>query len=152
MTESVRFSMTKGEDMRCKGLSAAIVSDTLQLMQNIKDVLPRLQHSPANTAMADIIPGTAQVIKSISDSDGCMDVVALLSAIEAVLHKVRKAELRPKADLIALLQISCDHVSRMVSQLANSNEIYMGYLNRSHGLIRQLRAYHRDKPDHKAAA
>jgi two-component system chemotaxis sensor kinase CheA len=144
--------MTKGKDMHCNGISAGIVSDTLQLMQNIKDALLRLQQSPTDIAIANSIPGTAQAIKNMSDLGGCKDVAALLYAIETVLHRVRDAELRPKADLIALLQICCDHVSRMVSQLANGDEMYLGYLNRSHGLIRQLRAYHRNKLEYDAAA
>lgn len=138
--------------MHCNEISAGIVSDTLQLMQNIKDALLRLQQSPTDTAMASAIPSTALAIKDMTGFDGCKDVVALLSAIEAVLHRMRDAELRPKADLIALLQICCDHVSRMASQLANRDEIYLGDLKRSHGLIRQLRAYHRNKLEHEAAA
>lgn len=73
---------------------------------------------------------------------GCKHVVAFLSVFEDVLSRLRDAELLPKASLIALLLICCGHVSTMVSELANSDEIYRGHLNRSHGLIRQLSAYH----------
>lgn len=138
--------------MHCNRISNGTVSDILELMQDIKDVLLRLEQSPTDTAIASTIPSTTKAIKNMPDFDGCKHVIALLSAIEAVLHRVRDAELRPKAELIALLLICCDHVSRMVRQFANRDEIYLGYLKRSHGLIRQLRAYHRNKFEHDAAA
>jgi two-component system, chemotaxis family, sensor kinase CheA len=129
-----------------------MISDSLELMQNIKDVLLSLQQTPTDTAIASTIPSTTQAMKDMTNFYGCKHVVALLCVIEGVLHRVRVAELRPKADLIALLLICCDHVSRMVRQFANRDEIYLGYLKRSHGLIRQLRAYHRNKFEHDAAA
>lgn len=121
-------------------------------MQYIKDVLLLLQQSPTDISVASTIPSTTQAIEDMTDFDEYKHVVALLCAIEGVLHRVRDAELRPKTELIALLLICCDHVSRMVRQFANRDEIYLGYLKRSHGLIRQLRAYHRNKFEHGAAA
>jgi hypothetical protein len=57
------------------------------------------------------------------------------------LNRLRDAVLLPRADMIVLLLICCDHVSRMATQLAQRDEIYLGDLKRSHGLIRQLRPY-----------
>jgi two-component system chemotaxis sensor kinase CheA len=138
--------------MLCNRISNGLISDSLELMQDIKDVLLRLQQTPTDTAIASTIPSTTQAIKDMTNFHGCKHVVALLCVIEGVLHRVRDAELRPKAELISLLLICCDHVSRMVRQFANRDEIYLGYLKRSHGLIRQLRAYHRNKFEHEAAA
>lgn len=120
-------------------------------MQYIKDALLLLQQSPTDISVASTIPSTTQAIEDMTDFDEYKHVVALLCAIEGVLHRVREAELRPKADLIALLLICINHVSRMVSQIAYRDEIYLGYLNRSHGLIRQLRDYQGGRFKHAAA-
>jgi chemotaxis protein histidine kinase CheA len=120
-------------------------------MRDIKDVLLLLQHSPADVSIASTLPGTKQIIEDKTDFDEYKHVVALLCAIEAVLNRVRDAELRPKADLIALLFICINHISRMVSQIACRDEIYLGYLNRSHGLIRQLRDYQGRRFNYAAA-
>ncbi len=133
-------------------MSNDLIGDSLELMQDIKDVLLRLQQSPTDIAIANTIPSTTQAIKKMANFYGCKHVVAFLSVIEGVLGRVRDAELRPKADLITLLLICCDHVSRMVSQLANRDEIYLGYLKRSHGLSRQLRAYHEYEIEYATAA
>ncbi len=138
--------------MHRNGISTGIVNDTLELMQNVKEVLLRVQQSPADTAMANTIPGTTPAILNMANIYGCKHVVAFLFVTERVLSRVRDAELRPKANLIALLLICCEHVSTMVSQLANRDEIYLGHINRSHGLMQQLRAYHGNKVGHAAAA
>ncbi len=130
---------------------ATSIGDCLELMQGIKEVLLRLQQTPADTAITSAIPSTAQAIKSMTDIYGCKHVAAFLSVFEGVLNGLRDAELRPKADLIALLVICCDHVSRMAGHLAHRDEIYLGDLKRSHGLIRQLRAYLGNKGGHAAA-
>ena len=143
--------MTEG-NKACNGISAGTVSDTLELMQGIKDVLLRLRQSPVDIDLANSIPGTALAIKSMTGVYGCKHVVAFLSVIEDVLRRVRDAELRPKEDLIALLLICCDHVFGMTSQLVNRNEIYLGDLKRSHGLIRQLRAYLGNKTEYATVA
>ena len=118
-----------------------LIGDTLELVQGIKDVLLRLQQSPADTSIASAIPSTTQAIKDMSNIYGCKHVVAFLSVFEGVLNRLRDAELLPRADMIVLLLICCDHVSRMATQLARRDEIYLGDLKRSHGLIRQLRPY-----------
>lgn len=122
-------------------MSNDFISDTLVLMQGIKHVLLRLQQSPTDTAIANSIPSTTTAIHNMTDVYGCKHVVGFLSVIEGVLSKIRNHELRPKAELIALLLICCDHVARMLSQLVHRDEIYLGDLKRSHGLIRQLRPY-----------
>jgi chemotaxis protein histidine kinase CheA len=103
-----------------------LIGDTLELIQGIKDVMVRLQQSPTDTAIANSIPSTAQAIKNMTNICGCKHVVSFLSVFESVLNRVRDGELRPKADLIVLLLICCDHVSRMASQLAHRDEIYLG--------------------------
>ena len=118
-----------------------LIGDTLELIQGIKDVLLRLQQSPTDPAIASAIPGTAQAIKNMTNIYGCKHVAAFLSVFEGVLNRVRDNELQPSEDLIALLLICCDHVSGMARQLAHRDDIYLGDLKRSHGLIRQLRAY-----------
>lgn len=137
--------------MHLDSTQATLIGDCLELMQGIKEVLLRLQQTPADTAIASAIPSTAQAIKSMADMYGCKHVAAFLFVFEAVLNGLRDAELRPKADLIALLVICCDHVSRMASHLAHRDEIYLGDLKRSHGLIRQLHAYLGNKDGHAAA-
>lgn len=127
-------------------------SDTLELIGDIRDGLSRLKQAPAETAVANSIPSIAPAMKSMADLGGDKHVAAFLSALEEVLGRVRDAELRPKADLIALLLICCEHVSRMVSQLADRDEVYLGDLKRSHGLTRQLRAYQRNRFEHTAVA
>ena len=134
--------------MYLNGISIGLVSDTLESMLGIKNGLLRLKQSPADTAIACSIPDTGQAIKSMTNIYGCKHVVAFLSVFEGVLNRVRDAELRPQEDLIDLLLICCDHVSRMVSQLANRDEVYLGDLKRSHGLIRQLRAYTGDEAEY----
>ena len=138
--------------MHCNRILTDFISDSLELMQDIKGVLLRLQQSPTDTAVANTIPSTTQAIKNMIHFYGCKHVVAFLSVFEDVLSSVRNAELRPKASLITLLLICCDHVSTIVSQLANRDEIYRGHLNRSHGLIRQLSAYHGNKVEYATAA
>jgi chemotaxis protein histidine kinase CheA len=138
--------------MHRKGISTGIASDILGLMQDIKDGLLRLKQSLTDpAALANTIPSTAQAIKNMADVDGYKHVVALLYMFEDVFGRVRDAELRPKADLIALLLFCCDHVSGMATQLAHGDEIYLGDLKRNHGLNRQLRAYQRNKFEHSAA-
>jgi len=129
----------------------ALIGETHELMQGIKDVLLRLQQSPTDTAVASAIPSTAQAIKNMTNTYGCKHVAAFLSVFEGVLNRVRDAEFRPKAGLIVLLLMCCDHVSGMASQLAHRDEIYLGDLKRSHGLIRQLRAYLENRVEHVAA-
>ncbi|HTN95201.1 MAG TPA: hypothetical protein VMJ33_11520 [Gallionella sp.] len=123
-------------------ISIGFINDYVpESMQGIKDVLLLLQDSPTDIAIASTLPSTTQAFKDMADFGGHEHIVALLYAIDGVLNRVRNAELRPDAGLIALLLICVDHVSRMVSRLAHRHEIYLGYLKRSHGLIRQLRDY-----------
>ena len=79
-------------------------------------------------------------------------IVEFSYVFEGVLSRVRDAELRAEANLIALLLSCCDHVSEMLGHLATSDEIYLGHLKRSHRLIRQLRAYHKYKIVYATAA
>jgi len=124
--------------MSGKRIPNDFISDMLVLMQGIKVVLLRLQQSPANTAIANSIPSTTTTIHNISGVYGCKHVVAFMSVIEGVLDKIRNVELGPKAELIALLLICCDHISRMLSHHVHRDDIYLGDLKKSHGLIRQL--------------
>ncbi len=133
-------------------MSAVVASDTPESIRDIRDALSRLKRATAETAIANGIPNIAPLIKSMADLGGDNHLVAFLSAFEQVLGRVRDAELRPKADLVALLEICCDHASRMANQIAHRNEIYLGDLKRSQGLIRQLRAYQRNRFEHPAAA
>ncbi len=133
-------------------ISNDLISDTLVLMQGIKDVLLRLQQSPADTAIANSIPSATTAIHNMTGVYGCKHVVAFMSVIEGVLSKIRNDELRPKGELIALLLICCDHVSRMLGQLVHRDEIYLGDVKRSHGLIRQLRPYLGNKLGYATAA
>lgn len=43
-----------------------LIGDTLELVQGIKDVLLRLEQSPADTAIASTIPSTALAIVAAS--------------------------------------------------------------------------------------
>jgi len=138
--------------MAGNGISTGIASDTHQLMQDIKDGLLHLKQSPTDPALANSIPNSAQAVKNMADLDKYKHVVTFLSAFEAVLSRVRNGELQPKTELIALLLICCDHVSRISSQLAHRDDIYLGDLKRSHGLIRQLHAYQHNRFEHTAAA
>ena len=47
-----------------------LIGDTLELVQGIKDVLLRLQQSPADTSIASAIPGTTQAIEDMSNTPG----------------------------------------------------------------------------------
>lgn len=49
--------------MHCNRISTDFISDSLELMQDIKDVLLRLQQSPTDSAIANTIPSTTQAIK-----------------------------------------------------------------------------------------
>ena len=138
--------------MHCNGISTGIVNDTLELMQNVKEVLLRLQQSHTETDLTNTIPDTTPAILNLANIYGCKHLVAFLFVTEGMLNRVRAAELRPKAELIILLLICCEHVSTMVSQLANRGEIYLGHINRSHGLMRRLRVYQGNKVGHAAAA
>jgi chemotaxis protein histidine kinase CheA len=110
-------------------------------LRDINGVLLLLQHSTTDISISSTLPSITQIIVDMDDLDEYKHVVPLLCAIEGVLNRVRDAELRANTNLIALLLISIDHVSGMASQIANGDEIYLGHVKRSHGLIRQLRAY-----------
>jgi chemotaxis protein histidine kinase CheA len=147
------FRRRKGKEMHTNRILNDFVSSYIhESIQDIKDVLLLLENLPSDISIASTLPSTTQIIEDMTDFDEYKHVVALLCAIEGVLNRVRVAELRPKASLIALLLICCGHVSTMVSQLANRDEIYRGHLNRSHGLIRQLSAYHGSKVEYATAA
>jgi len=138
--------------MRCNRAFTDPINNSLELIQDMKVALLRLQQSPTDTAIANIIPGTTQAIKDMTSFYGCKHVIAFSYVFEGVLKKVRDANLRAEGDLIALLLSCCDHVSEMLGHLATSDEIYLGHLKRSHGLIRQLRAYHKYKIVYATAA
>ncbi len=133
-------------------ISTDVIGDTLELMQDIKDALLCLHESPTDIGVANAIPSTTQAIQDMANHYGFKHVVAFLSVTEGVLNRIRDAELQPKANLVALLLICCDHVSEMVGQLAHRDEIYLGCLTRSHGLIRQLHAFEGHTPKYAAAA
>lgn len=54
----------------------ALIGDTVELMQCIKDVLVRLQQSPTDTSIASAIPSTAQAIKNMTNIYVCKHVAA----------------------------------------------------------------------------
>jgi len=138
--------------MRCNRAFTDPINNSLELIQDMKVALLRLQQSPTDTAIANIIPGTTQAIKDMTSFYGCKHVIAFSYVFEGVLKKVRDANLRAEGDLIALLLSCCDHVSEMLGPLATSDAIYLGHLKRSHRLIRQLRAYHKYKIVYATAA
>lgn len=135
-------STRKGKDMSCNTSFTAPINNSLELMQDMKVALLRLQRSPAETAVASIIPRATQAIKGLANFHGSKHIVAFSYVFEGVLSRVRDAELRAEANLIALLLSCCDHVSEMVSQLATNEEIYLGHFKKSLGLIRQLHTHH----------
>ena len=127
--------------MNCNKVFTDLINNSLELIQELKVALQRLQRSPADTAVVSTIPCATQAINGLAGFHGSKHIVAFSYVFEGVLRRVRDAELRAEANLIALLLSCCDHVSDMVSQLATNEEIYLGHFKRSLGLIRQLRAH-----------
>jgi len=138
--------------MRCNRAFTDPINNSLELIQDMKVALLRLQRSPADTAIASTLPCVTQAINDMTSFYGCKHVIAFSYVFEGVLSRVRDAEFLAEPDLIALLLSCCDHVSEMLGHLATSDEIYLGHLKRSHGLIRQLRAYHKYKIVYATAA
>jgi two-component system chemotaxis sensor kinase CheA len=128
--------------MSCNRTLIDPINNSLELMQNMKVALLRLQRSPADTAVASTIPCATQAIKGLANFHVSKHIVEFSYVFEGVLSRVRDAELRAEANLIALLLSCCDHVSEMVSQLATNEEIYLGHFKKSLGLIRQLHTHH----------
>ena len=81
----------------------------------MKVALLRLQRSPADTAVASTIPCATQSMKGLANFHGSKHIVAFSYVFEGVLSRVRDAELRAEANLIALLLSCCDDVSEMVT-------------------------------------
>ncbi|HSM98254.1 MAG TPA: hypothetical protein VLS47_04500 [Gallionella sp.] len=119
------------------------INNSLEVMQDLKAALLRLQWSPGDAAVARTIPRATQSIKGLSGCHGYRHIAAFSYVFEGVLIRVRSAELRAEDDLITLLLSCCDHLSGMLSQLDTDDEIYPGHLKKSLGLIRQLHAHHR---------
>lgn len=125
---------------------SGFIPNSLELMQEIKFALLRLQWSPADIALASIIPCATRTVKSLDNFHGCKHIVAFTCEFEDVLCRVRDAELHMDENLLALLQSCCDHVSEMVRQRAASDaeqhaEKFVEHLEKSIGLIFQLRAH-----------
>src|SRR5450756_400346 len=108
-------STRKGKDMICNRAFTDTINNSLKLMQDMKVALLRLQRSPADTAVASTIPCATQSIKGLANFHGSKHIVAFSYVFEGVLSRVRDAELRAEANLIALLLSCCDHVSEMVT-------------------------------------
>lgn len=119
------------------------INNSLEVMQDMKAALLRLQWSPGDAAVARTIPCATQSIKGLSSFHGYRHIAAFSYVFEGVLIRVRATELRAEDDLITLLLSCCDHLSSMLSQLDTNDEIYLGHLKKSLGLIRQLHAHHR---------
>ena len=143
--------------MICNRVFINFISNSLELMRDIKAALLHLQQSPADTAIASAIPSATWAVKELADFQGYQHIVAFSCAFEGVLSRVRDAEFLAEPDLIALLLSCCDHVAEMVSQLATSKteplskmsegdlekSFWLGLQLRSH----QLRAHHKYRQD-----
>jgi two-component system chemotaxis sensor kinase CheA len=127
--------------MNCINAFTDPINNCLELMQNMKVALLRLQRSPTDIAIVSTIPCATQAIKELANFHGSKHIVAFSYVFEGVLSRVRNAELRVGSNLIALLLSCCEHISEMVSLLVTNEEIYLGHFKRSLGLIRQLHAY-----------
>lgn len=120
---------------------------SLELMQEIEVALLRLQQSPDDPAVVSAIPYATRAIRQLENFHGYQHIVAFSCVFECVLDRVRNAELRADADLIALLLSCCEHVSLLVEQLAGSDAaatscMLAEHLERSLDLIHQLRNHH----------
>jgi two-component system, chemotaxis family, sensor kinase CheA len=136
------MGMGMGKDMSCNIAFTDAINNSLELMQEMKVALLRPQWSPADTTVANTIPCATQAIKGLANFHGSKYIVAFSYVFEGVLSRMRDAELRAEANLIALLLSCCDHVSQMVSQLATNKEMYLGHCKKSLGLVRQLHTHH----------
>jgi len=127
--------------MNCNKAFTHPINNCLELMQDMKVALLRLQRSPTVTAVVSTIPCATQAIKELANFHGSKHIVAFSYVFEGVLSRVRNAELRVGSNLIVLLLSCCEHISEMLSQLVTNEEIYLGHFKRSLGLIRELHAH-----------
>lgn len=130
------------------------ISDNRELMREIETALLRLRQLPDDAAIAGSIPCATRAIRKLANFHGYQHIVAFSCVFECVLDRVRNAESRAEADLIALLLACCEHISRLVGQLPASDastpsSMLAEHLERSLDLIHQLRRHHAYRQDLK---
>src|SRR5665647_3646165 len=75
--------------MRCNRAFTDPINNSLELIQDMKVALLRLQRSPADTAIASTLPCVTQAINDMTSFYGCKHVIAFSYVFEGVLKKVR---------------------------------------------------------------
>ncbi|MBS4096821.1 MAG: chemotaxis protein CheA [Sulfuricella sp.] len=94
------------------------VEESRDLLQNMEDILLRVESDGVNEEDINAIFRTAHTIKGSAGLFGLDYVVSFTHAVENLLDKIRDGEIAIAGELIALLLASCDHMRVLVDCVA----------------------------------
>lgn len=117
------------------------IIESRELLEQMEEALLRIEQEPDDAEIVNAIFRAAHTIKGSAGLFGLEYVVAFTHVAESVLDKVRGGQLKPDADLVALLLESRDHIGVLIDHVAGGEEPGDAANRRGGELIVRLNAY-----------
>ncbi|MFZ9407138.1 MAG: chemotaxis protein CheA [Burkholderiaceae bacterium] len=99
----------------------AFISESVELLDQIEQLLLELESSPADRELLDALFRCAHTIKGSAGLFGLDDIVAFTHHVETFLDAVREGQVSLNADTSRLLLSSGDQIRRLVSLLTSDD-------------------------------
>ncbi len=94
------------------------IAESRALLQEMEDILLRLENQPDDVEMIAALFRAAHTIKGSAGMFGLDAVVEFTHVVESVLDRLRDGEITISGDLTGLLLECCDHTSMLIDQVA----------------------------------
>jgi len=115
------------------------IAESRELLEDMEAALLRIEQSPEDADVINAIFRAAHTIKGSAGLFGLDYIVSFTHVAESVLDRVRSADLKVGAELVAVLLSSCDHISNLIDHLAGGGGDPAAELHgKSHELIGDL--------------
>jgi two-component system chemotaxis sensor kinase CheA len=95
------------------------VAESRELLQDMENILLRMETEPADDDMVNAMFRSAHTIKGSAGLFGLDPIVAFTHVAENVLDLVRDGHLKVTLDLAALLLECCDHIAALLDLIPN---------------------------------
>jgi len=127
--------------MNFDSILPTFIAESRELLQAMEEALLRIEQFPNDTDTINAIFRAAHTIKGSAGLFGLNDIVAFTHVAESVLDKVRSGELQVAGKLVALLLAAGDHMTVLVNNAADGDELTATTHETGQMLIAQLNIY-----------
>jgi len=144
----VKSSICRGKleareiEMNLDDALQTFIAESRELLQDMEAALLNCEQTPDDPEVINALFRAAHTIKGSAGLFGLDHIVAFTHVTESVLDKVRSAELKLNAELVAILLTSRDHISDLLEHLASGGgEPPADVHGRGQKIVQKLRTF-----------